>query len=396
MRIIRLSYLGVVILLLAASLQAGVNRSGEIGSSESQANQQSDLATELGVKFVQGSSTKLIIEREGKRYEVDLALRQIRQLSEPAAKLQPAKLQVSNNTASSSSSSAQSNESSAPAHRYYRPGDDLLFTLPTGRPVEKHAWIINFTHRFPYEAAFTERARGATLLGLDDFAIPSFGIQYGVTGRLSVSAYRSPTDIGRPIELGAKYRLLDERHEVINLTGRFSVDGQNNFQRNFTTNFELIGSRSLGHRAQLYAVPTFSVHNRPVLAAQTSLINPPPYQPCSQGLATNVPASFNVRPCANTFSVGFGAAVDVRPSVALVAEVIPTFVNETDLGIHRMPFSFGIQKKLFHHAFTFGFTTAPGTNTSQRIATRSIFLLEPQSDTPSGMFVGFDLMRQLP
>lgn len=62
----------------------------------------------------------------------------------------------------------------------------------------------------------------------------------------------------------------------------------------------------------------------------------------------------------------------------------------------RMPFSFGVQKKIFYHAFTFGFTTAPGTNTSQRIATRSIFLLEPKSDTPSGMFVGFDLMRQLP
>jgi Membrane bound beta barrel domain (DUF5777) len=127
-----------------------------------------------------------------------------------------------------------------------------------------------------------------------------------------------------------------------------------------------------------------------------TLCKAPPYQPCSQPFATNVPVSFDVRPCANTFSIGFGAVVDVRPSVALVAEAIPTFVNETDLGIHRMPFSFGIQKKFFHHAFTFGFTTAPDTNTSQRIATRSIFLLEPKSDTPSGMFVGFDIMRQFP
>jgi hypothetical protein len=104
----------------------------------------------------------------------------------------------------------------------------------------------------------------------------------------------------------------------------------------------------------------------------------------------------NVRPCADTFSVGFGVAVDVRPTVAFVGEVIPTAVNGTDLGIHRMPFSFGIQKKIYHHAFTFGFTTAPGTTTAQRIATRAIFLPDPQGDTPSGMFVGFDIMRQLP
>jgi hypothetical protein len=113
-------------------------------------------------------------------------------------------------------------------------------------------------------------------------------------------------------------------------------------------------------------------------------------------LADDVPASFQVHPCENSFSVGVGVAIDIRPTVALVGEIIPTAVNGTELGIHRPPFSFGIQKKIYHHAFTFGFSTAPGTITSQRIATRSIFLRDPNADTPSGMFVGFDITRQFP
>jgi hypothetical protein len=354
----------------------------------------SDLAAELGIAFIHDSTSQLIVKHDGKTYEVDLATEQIRELpqssqNEPAGQkaAPPAKPSP---TAGGTPSPSESNR------KYYRPGDDLVFTLPSGRAIEKNTWTINFTHRFPYEAAFTGVARGATLAGYDDFSISSFGVQYGITNTLSVSAYRSPSDIGRPIELGVRYNFLDERHAPFNAAVRFSVDGQDNFSRNFTENFELIVSRSLGHRAQLYAVPTFSVHNRPVLASETVLTAPPAYQPCGQVFANDVPASFGVHPCENTFSIGVGAAIDIRPTVALVGEIIPTAVNGTELGIHRVPFSLGIQKKIYHHAFTFGLTTAPGTTVPQRIATRAIFLRSPDSDLPSDMFVGFDISRKFP
>lgn len=48
----------------------------------------------------------------------------------------------------------------------------------------------------------------------------------------------------------------------------------------------------------------------------------------------------------NTFSLGIGAAVDIRPTVALLAEVIPTLANGRELGIHRPAYAFGIQKKI--------------------------------------------------
>ena len=78
-----------------------------------------------------------------------------------------------------------------------------------------------------------------------------------------------------------------------------------------------------------------------------------------------------------------------------MAEVIPTLVNGGDLGIHRPAYSFGIQKKIFRHAFTFGFSNSPGTTVSQRSATRATLLGDPTADTPGGLFIGFDLTRQV-
>jgi Membrane bound beta barrel domain (DUF5777) len=357
-------------------------------------------AEQLGVSFVEGSASQLLIEREGKQYVVDLTNHTIRETAAPqAASTQPSSPPPASSPAPPSDQASTAPEAGEQKEtaKVYKPGDDRLFSLPTGRPLERHGMYINFTHRFPFEPAFTSPGRGDTLLGLDDFAIPSFGLAYGVTAKFSVSAFRSPSVIGRPIELMAAYHLLDENnHDPINATVRFSVDGQNSLQRNFTENFELIVSRSIGARAQLYAVPTVSLHNRPLLAdLNNSLAVPLPYQPCNAPLAAGISPSFGARPCANTFSLGLGGALDIRPTVALVAETIPTLANGTELGIHRPEFSFGIQKKIWRHAFTFGFTNGPGTTVSQRAGTNATFMGDPTADKPSKIFVGFDLTRQV-
>ncbi|HME10382.1 MAG TPA: DUF5777 family beta-barrel protein [Bryobacteraceae bacterium] len=260
----------------------------------------------------------------------------------------------------------------------YQAGDDVLFTLPTGRAVDEHAVIVNFAHRFAYDTTFTGQARGAELFGLDNFALSSLGVRYGVTDRLSVDIFRSPSFIGRPIQLMAAYNLLEERHGApLNFAVRGSIEGQDNFRKSYTENLELIFSRSLGSRAQFYVVPTASFNDRRLV--QGGL------------LSSEIPDL----PGIDAFSIGIGAAWDVRPTVALVAEVIPTVAGARDLGIHRAPFSFGIQKKIYRHAFTLGFSTSPGTTVSQRAGTRATFLGAPGADTPGGLFIGFDLTRQI-
>jgi len=262
--------------------------------------------------------------------------------------------------------------------KVYTPADDFLYSLPTGRRLDRHGFYVNFTHRFAFDPAFSGKARGATLLGLDGFSVASFGLRYGITDKLSVSAYRSPSVIGRPIELMAAYHLLDEHDRYpFNATFRFSVDGQANFSKNFTTNLEGIFSRSLFKRAQMYFVPTVSLQNRRLIVTPTLEDAPPDL------------------PGINSFSLGVGGAFDIRPSVALIAEVIPTLVNGRALGIHRPAYAFGIQKRLWRHAFALGFSNSPGTVVSQRAGTRATFLGDASADTPSGLFIGFDLMRQM-
>jgi mono/diheme cytochrome c family protein len=278
----------------------------------------------------------------------------------------------------SSSSSTASNVESTTDSGIYQPGDDVLFTLPTGRPVDKHAVIVNFSHRFAYESAVSGPARGAELFGLDNFALSSIGVRYGVTDRLSVDVWRSPSFIGRPIQLMAAYNIFDEHHEdAFNLTFRVSMEGQDNFRKNYTENLEAVFSRSLTSHAQIYFVPTVSFNDRRVV--QGSLVS----------------GQIPDEPGINAFSLGTGLAVDIRPTVALLAEVIPTVLGGSELGIHRPAFSFAIQKKLYRHAFTFGLTTSPGTTVSQRAGTNATFLNSPGADTPSGLFLGFDLTRQI-
>jgi Membrane bound beta barrel domain (DUF5777) len=347
----------------------------------------------LGIEFVEGSTTTLLVEREGKHYLVNLVSRTVQEVALGK--------QAQAGESSSAERPPQVSSPNAPNEphkkRVYEAGDDQLFTLPTGRRLNRHGLYINFTHRFPFESAFEGRARGAILLGLDDVAISSFGFRFGITNRLSVLAYRAPSFIGRTIELMAAYMLSSESDGApLNTTVRFSVDGQDNFSRNFTSNFELILSRSVRRRAQLYFVPTLSLHNRPVIGSLAASENPPPLQPCSQLQANGLFGPFSsVRPCADTFALGVGAAVDIRPTVALLAEAQPVLVNGPELGIHRSAFAFGIQKKIWRHAFTFGFTNSPGTTVSQRIGTRATYLGQPNTDTPARVFVGFDLTRQL-
>jgi len=421
------------------------------------------LATELGIEFVEGSTSSLVVERGGKRYLVDLASQMITAADPPAPPRAPVarrmtqglapaanqgegskifaqkcsmchgsdgkglpnlktpnwtdpKVQASisdqqmiatiNNGKSGTLMPAWSGklsdeqiqavagylrslgqqggaeqQAAAPKPKVYEPGDDVVFTLPTGRRLERHGLYLNFAHRFPYDTAFTGPARGGALLGLDGFAIPSFGFRYGFTNKLSAGIFRAPSVIGRPIQLMIGYNLIDEHDGYpLNMAVRFSVEGKNDFLEQYTENIEGIFSRSFGSRAQIYFVPTASFYNR-----RLESVNVVNYY------ASEIPDV----PGHNTLSLGVGGALDIRPTVALVAEVIPTVVNGRPLDIHRPAYSFGIQKKIWRHAFTLGFTNSPGTTVSQRAGTRATFLNDPTADTPSGLFIGFDLTRQI-
>ena len=261
----------------------------------------------------------------------------------------------------------------------YEPADDFLYSLPTGRRRPRQSLDVNFSHRFAYNPAFSGRGLGNTLLGLDGFSLSTFGLKYGISDKLSVSAYRSPSLISRPIELMAAYHFLDEHDgQPLNASLRVSVDGNDHFRQRPAINLEAVVSRSLSRRGQLYVVPTMSWKNR-------RLVSKPGMLP------TRAPDF----PRINSFSLGVGLAVDIRPTVAILTEVIPTLYHGRELGIHRPAYAIGIQKRVRGHAFTLGVSNSPGVLVSQRAGTNATFLSDPSADTPSGLSLGFNLMRQL-
>ncbi|MFB3920989.1 MAG: DUF5777 family beta-barrel protein [Terriglobia bacterium] len=377
----------LIIPALVACLAASAVFAGDSATAEAAANsatpaaaQPAPLAAALGVSFVEGSASTLIVEREGKKYLVDVSARTITEVSPNTPSAQPASpAPAPPQNLQPRAASAQPAPKKEEKSGVYEPGDDYVFTLPSGRRLARHGFYVNFNHRFAFDPAFSGAARGATLFGLDGFALPSLGFRYGVTDKLSVGIYRSPTFLARPIELGAAYNFADERDGLpLNAAFRFSVDGQNNFAKNFTFNFEGIFSRSITSRAQIYLVPTVSLNNRRLF------------------FPTNIRGSaIPDLPGYNSFALGVAGALDIRPTVALIAEVNPTLVGGRALGIHRPAYAFGIQKKIWRHAFTFGFTNSPGTTTAQRSGTNAAYLNDPSADTPSGLFIGFDLTRQV-
>ena len=412
------------------------------------------LAAALGVQFVEGSTSSLILERDGKQYVVDLATRSIREEDSAVqvASIEPQQtpLTPSSTTQNSGASIFQQQCSSChgsdgkgqaagtpdltdvrarsgiPSQRIvdaitsgrqggattmpsfagrlssadinavaafvqtlpgssggpkvYEAADDLVYSLPTGRRLAKKSLYVNFTHRWVFSPAFSGPGLGNTLIGLDDFSLSSFGLRYGVTDKLSVSVYRAPSLINRPIEFMAAYNVMDEYDgHPFNASFRVSIDGQDNFRKNFTTNFEGIVSRSISNKAQFYVVPTMSLGNRRLVRKTGTLASRP------------TPNQDRI----DSFSLGGGLAVDIRPSVALVAEVIPTLYHGDELGIDRPSYAFGIQKRIKGHAFTLGFSNGPGTVVAQRAGTRATFLNDPTADKAKGLVIGFNLMRRL-
>ncbi len=317
-----------------------------------------DAAQALPVSFVADSDSQAIVEMNGKRYLIDTKTRRVTEVSTSAATVATAK-------------PAAEKVPAPEAPNVYQQGDVRLISLPTAKPIPKGALISDFTHRFPFGEYEVTDLGG--LLGLDGYAVPSFGFTYGLTDRFHVGAYRSPHVVGAPILVFAGASLLDEnkKHPFTAMT-RIGLEGRDNFQRNFTTSLELTVARSVTRHAQLYFVPTMSFNNRPFGASELNL------------------------PRANTFALGIGGALRIRPTVSLLAEANWRVNDAGKFNSTGPAFGFGIEKVTIskRHAFSLIFSNGAGTTFAQRSATRRS-LVRSADESIQGLTIGFNLSRRI-
>jgi hypothetical protein len=353
---------------------AGGGARNEFGRAFAQAGRQftAELRQRFPANFGSGQDTppvtftsdsEAVVELNGKRYAINTRSKTVKEVeaaSRPAAVAETKLAQPA----------AQAEER---ADDIYHPADVRVVNLPTAAPLPKGSLWTDFTHRFP----FGEPTDTAGLFGLDSIALPAFGVIYGLTDEIQIGAYRAPGGVGRPIQLHVGAQLLQERKgHPLTFMARVGLEGRDNFQRNFTTSFEFTFARSITRHAQLYFVPTVSVGDRPFTVSSEQ----------------NAPGETAV-------ALGLGAAINILPTVALLAEANYR-VNEESryvspdgfTGIRRPVVGLGVQKRTARHAFSLTFTNGPGTTIAQRSQTRGLYGAD---DTLRGFTIGFNLSRRI-
>ncbi|HZS09498.1 MAG TPA: hypothetical protein VFD58_32005, partial [Blastocatellia bacterium] len=125
------------------------------------------------VSFVRGSDSQVVVEVNGRKFLIDTRSRSV---TEVAAGRTP--------ETAAAAPAPQPSPSPAPQAeaKVYQPIDVRLVSLPTARPIPRHSLWVDFTHRFPFGEFDVNDPAG--LFGLDGFAVPSFGLIYGLTNRL--------------------------------------------------------------------------------------------------------------------------------------------------------------------------------------------------------------------
>ena len=326
-----------------------------------------------GLEFVNGSGSQIVLERDGKRYLIDTKNQTIREFVPTSmASAQPPA--PSGQTTTPPATPATKPEEKKEPETYYTE-DIVLWNLPTAHHLPRKALMIDFTHRFAFNEAF-EPGAVSNLFGLDGYSLSAFGFTYGITDRFFAGIYRTPTTIGRIIQLSGGVQLSRESlGHPFSSSFRVGVEGTDHFRSKYITSLELAVARSIKNRAQIYFSPTVSFNNRPLQVVANDVFDPAPYDGDT------------------TVAVGGGLSVDIRPTVAIVGEAIYR-VSER-LGEHRPSFMLGIQKKIYRHSFTLGLTNSPGTTLSTRSATRGSYGGGTFDDTFGGLTFGFNLSRRL-
>jgi len=356
------------------------------------------VAKEVGkikVVFDEKFPGVVFVESNGERVRVDTASKSVEAvaMTSDEQKAGPASDQA---VAAKTPAEAKKDDESA----YHfdvgeEPYDYRVVNISTPKNVPKGSWNLVFTHRFSQPLRpFSASARG--LLGIDSFAIASFGLTYGITDKLYVSAYRSPVcrkGLCRAIEIGFGYNwLAQSKKSPVAVTTYASIEGNDNFTEEYTYNLQTMISGRVGKRVFLFFSPAVHLN-----ANGQRRFNPRPNDYFPAATAAN-----NFKLPAHGASFGFGASVMITPNVLALFDFAPRtgfkmgqirtvlgpnfsvvgFTNESHPSI-----GFGIQRNVGQHAFALTFSNTQTTTTSRYNSSNLVL-------SPKHLIIGFNLSRR--
>lgn len=233
--------------------------------------------------------------------------------------------------------------------------DFNLAELPTALRLPPHKLAFRVTHRFTRPLG---RGDFGDLLsdffGFDSGAQIGLELRYGLARGTQIGIYRTSD---RTIEIFGQHSLLQEKDGKpvgVDILGTF--EGQNNLQGDKSPAAGAIVSRRVGKLAALYAEPIVVFNTNPL---DSSLVDEN-----------------------NTFMLGLGGRLRIRPSTYIVGEYTPRLAGYTP-GVGLM--SFGLEGRAGGHLFQVNFSNGIGTTLGQ-IARGAV-------DNHS-WFIGFNISRK--
>jgi hypothetical protein len=232
--------------------------------------------------------------------------------------------------------------------------DFTLVNLPTTLRVPRFKSAFRVTHRFARPLGQGDfGSLVEDLFGLDNGAQIGLEYRFGLMRGTQVGIYRTSN---RTIEFSAQYSALQQRDNgAIGLDVVATMEGTNNFRDSYSPALGVIVSRELGTRGALYFEPIW-VNNSNPLPSELAEDN-------------------------NTFLIGLGARIRIRPTVYLVGEIIPRLGYDPDVTYA----TFGIEKRAGGHVFQMNFSNGFGSTMAQ--------LARGGTDTDD-WYIGFNISRK--
>ena len=225
----------------------------------------------------------------------------------------------------------------APDDRAVNPSqpDFTIIGLPTTLKMPRFASAFRVTHRFTRSLGsgdFGDLAR--ELFGFDGGAQIGLEYRFGIIAGTQLGIHRTSD---RTIQFFGQHHLITQGASPLGVDVVASVEGTNNFRDSYSPSLGVVLSRELGRHGALYAHPIW-INN-----------------------TNKLPAGFGNDNDNDTFIVGLGARLRVRPTVYVVGEAAPRFGYTPD----SMYASFAIEKRAGGHSFQLNFSNGIGTTPGQ-------------------------------
>ena len=205
--------------------------------------------------------------------------------------------------------------------------DFTIITLPTTLRLPRFESAFRVTHRFTRPLGtgdFGDLAED--LFGIDSGALIGLEYRFGLWRGLQTGILRTSD---KTIDFFAQYNVLNQSSgKFIGLGVLASIDGTNNFQDSYSPSLGVAISREFGSYAAVYVEPIW-INNS----------NPQPSELVDEN---------------DTFMIGLGMRLRIRPTVYLVGQVSPR--SGYDPGVDHA--SFGIEKRAGGHMFQLNFSNS--------------------------------------